>query len=343
MDASSTNFLAVSLVVLLGVGRVSGSEAPGGRQPVAVISDPPGARVTLLTGGGRPIVGWTPFHSRIAPGPVTLRVAGAGRNPLQLEHSLEGPWRVSVYLDPKGQLLHRERVIPTGRWPKQVAIAPDGREVWVTTLGGPGSVHIHDLATGTRIAHLQLGHEGAVEVIFNRAGTRAYVTQMEAGLVYEIDVAGRRVLQTMEVGGSWPKAVCLSADEKSVFTSNWKSADVSEIDLASGRLRRRIPTVHVPRGLYATRDGRSLWVAGFGRGEVARIDLASGQSHTVFGGGGAVRHLVGDEAHGVLYASDMGKHCIWVIELATLAVRKLAETIPIPTPLPCRPTGRSCS
>jgi DNA-binding beta-propeller fold protein YncE len=165
-----------------------------------------------------------------------------------------------------------------------------------------------------------------VEVVFTRDARRAYVSQMEAGLVYEIDVPSRRVLRKLPVGSLWPKVVCLSPDEKTLYTSNWRGADVSEIDLETGQLRRRLPTVRIPRGLYATRDGQALWVAGFGRGELARIDLKTGKSQVVFSGGKALRHIVGDEDRGVLYISDMGSACVWVLDLATNAVRPLAST-----------------
>ncbi len=334
------NFLALGVLTALGQPTSARAEVDGGLASVRIDRDPPGARVILTAAAQEPKKGHTPFHTRLPLGPLQLEVRAPGFNPVIEPHALDGPWKRRVYLDPAGQLLHREGVFKTGRWPKQVALTPDGRELWVTALAGPPSLYIHDAATFAKVASLRLGHEGTVEVIFNGAGTRAYVTQMEAGLVYEIDVAAHRVLRTLDVEGKWPKVLCLSPDEKTLYTSNWSSADVSEIDLASGQVKRRLDTVKIPRGLYAMRDGSALWVAGFGRGELARVDLRTGVSTTVFAEGGTLRHIAGDEAHGVLYVSDMRGHCIWVVELKTQTVRRLARTDANPNTIALSPDGQ---
>jgi sugar lactone lactonase YvrE len=87
-------------------------------------------------------------------------------------------------------------------------------------------------------------------------------------------------------------------------------------------------------------DGSALWVAGFGRGELGRIDLATGTSTTVFAEGGTLRHIVGDESRGVLYISDMRGHCIWVLDLKTQAMRKLAPTDANPNTIALSPDGQ---
>jgi DNA-binding beta-propeller fold protein YncE len=294
-------------------------------QPVSVTSDPP-AQFKLSCDGAVVATGQTPMQLKVPEGQLKLELSAKGRNSLTLEHRLDGPWTTAAYLDPQGQLVHRERVFKTGRFPKQVAITHDQKEVWVTALVGPPALMVHNLDTGAEIANFNLGKYGTIEVIFNRDGTRAYTTQMETGIVFELDVATHKVLRQMETKGSWPKVVCLSADEKSLFTSNWLGANLSEIDLETGKFKRLIPTVGTPRGIYAMKDGKSLFVAGFGRGELAQIDLETGKSAVVFKGGLALRHIVGDEERGVLYISDMGRSCIWVLDLATKAVRKLAET-----------------
>jgi DNA-binding beta-propeller fold protein YncE len=296
--------------------------------PIAleVDSEPSGAEVTVHRDGAPPIAGTTPFHQPVPAGPVTVTLAAPGRNPLTLSRFLDRPESLRLWLDPEGQLVHRLRLLPTGREPKQVVISPDGREAWVAALDGPPSVLVHDLESGKTIAELTLGEHGAVEVLFSKDGSRVYASQMETGLVYELDARTHALLRTLDAHGKWSKVLALSADGAHLFVSNWLGKDISELDLASGQLVRKLPAVTTPRGLYATRDGKFLFVAGFERGELGRIDLATGKLEIVFRGGTALRHIVGDEDRGVLYVSDMGKACVWSIDLKTLEARVLVKT-----------------
>lgn len=120
--------------------------------------------------------------------------------------------------------------------------------------------------------------------------------------------------------------MALSPDESTLYVSNWSSNDVSEIDLATGEVRRLLPTVATPRGLYPTVDGERLYVAGFENGDLERINLADGTSETLMTTGGALRHLVGDDEAGLLFANDMATNEVFVLDLNSEAIRKLADT-----------------
>jgi DNA-binding beta-propeller fold protein YncE len=113
------------------------------------------------------------------------------------------------------------------------------------------------------------------------------------------------------------------------------------IDLASGAVRQRIGVASTPRGLWPTADGKSLYVAGFGTGELEKIDLATGKvAHLFKNSGGAMRHLVADEKAGKLYASDMGKDVIWLLDMKTDKVTKFADTDHKPNTIDLSPDGR---
>lgn len=242
------------------------------------------------------------------------------------------------FKDPAGQLVRSVNRYATGRAPKQVAFTPDGKELWVTLLGGDG-VAVHHAVSGAKLAGIRLGrHGGAVEVIFTRDGKTAYVSQMETGTVWQVDAASRRVRRSLEVQGNWTKVLSLSPDERTLYAANWISHDVSVIDLPSWRVRKVIPTVHTPRGLYPSPDGRSLYVAGYDNGELARIDLRSGNQKLLLRTGGAMRHLVGDGRR--LYASDMGTASVYVVDLASAKVRRLAKVDDHPNTIDLSPDGK---
>jgi YVTN family beta-propeller protein len=245
---------------------------------------------------------------------------------------------MDLYLDPKGLLHHQVGTFETGSNPKQVAFSPDGRELWVTLLGGHG-VQVFDARTRRLLDQIRLGQHGAVEVIFSRDGRTVFASQMESASVFEIDRASHKVRRQFRTKGSWTKVMALSPDERTLYAANWSSDDVSAIDLASGRVKL-LKTVRTPRGLYPTADGRRLFVAGFADGEIQRIDLASGASKVLLRTGGAMRHLVGDPRAGKLYADDMAKGEAFVVDLATEKVRLLARTDRMPNTIDLSPDGK---
>lgn len=245
--------------------------------------------------------------------------------------------RFRWWLDPPEQLHHKVAQFKTGSAPKQVAFTPDRKELWVSLLGGPG-VEVFRPRSGNRLATIDLGDHGAVEVIFTADGTTAYASQMESGSVFEIDTATHKVRRQLRTGGTWTKVMALSPDEERLYASNWSSNDVSEIDLTTGKVLRRIDTVGTPRGLYVTPDGNTLHVAGFDSGQLERIDLRDGSSEILTSTGGAMRHLVGDGD--VLYADDMGSDAIFVHDLDRDRVRRFTKTDKKPNTIDLGAGGR---
>jgi YVTN family beta-propeller protein len=191
-----------------------------------------------------------------------------------------------------------------------------------------------------RTGGVDLGKYGAVEVIFNRDGSKAYASQMETAKVFEIDVKTRKVTRSFATGSAWTKVIALSPDEKRLYAANWSGNDVSIISLETGDLLKRVPTAKTPRGLWPTADGRYLYVAGFDRGDLQRIDLKTYAVRNLYRSGGAMRHLVADEQRGILYASDMGKDVVWKIDMKTNKVSKFCSTDAKPNTIDLSPDGR---
>jgi YVTN family beta-propeller protein len=275
------------------------------------------------------------FRSTSTPGGVGAQAAGKEGRGGEVAAPAGKP---AVKLPLSNGGFHRELgTFRTGSNPKQVAFSPDGKEIWVSLLGGKG-VQVFSTTSRKRLAHIKLGKHGAVEVIFTRDGRTVYASQMETASVWEIDRQSRKVRRTMRTGGTWSKVVALSPDERTLYVANWSSDDVSEIDVASGKLRRRMRTVDTPRGLYPSADGKHLWVAGFRDGDLARIDLATGKGTTVLRTGGAMRHLVGDGRR--LYVDDMAQGLAWAVDLPNGKPRKLARTDRVPNTLDLTPDGK---
>ncbi len=311
----------------------------GAPHALKIESKPSKAEVTITLQDGKKLRGVTPFSDAVPGGAITISLQMEGYNPASRQLSHDGAQSVTIWLDPKG-LLHESVVrFKCGHGPKQVLFTPDGRELWVSLLGGNG-VEVFDTATWTRIDQVKLGKYGAVEMVFNKAGTKIYISQMQTASVYEVDTATRRVLRVFKTGGSWTKVVLLSPDETKLYASNWVSDDVSEIDLLNGTLLRRIKAVDTPRGLYVTPDGKQLFVAGFERGSIKCIDLATRKGEVIFKTEGAMRHFVGDDSRGLLYADDLSTAEVFVVDLATEKVAKLNDTDERPNSMDLSPGGK---
>jgi hypothetical protein len=193
---------------------------------------PPGAAVRVTRAGGEPVTGTSPCRLTVYAGDLDVTITKNGYNAFSQAVFLEGARDFDVLLDPKGQLVHALGSIATKGAPKVVALTPDGREAWPAILIGRPSIQIFDPMTARITGSIDLGEAGAVEVVFNKAGTRAYASQMETKLhetskVFELDVQARRVLRTFDTRSTMTKVIVLSPDEKTLYAANWAGNDVS--------------------------------------------------------------------------------------------------------------------
>lgn len=310
-------------------------------QGLSLTATPANARIRVFAGKRQLAEKTGALSEELVAGPLRIEVTAPGRNRWEREIFLDRPTSFEVRLDPKGQVVQSLAMMATAGAPKGVALSPDGSEAWTSILNGPPSIEIFEPRSGKRLGGIDIGKHGAVEVIFSKDGSRAYASQMETARVFEIDVKRRKVLRSFRTESAWTKVVALSPDGETLYAANWSGDDVSEIDLESGELRRRIPVADTPRGLWPSADGKTLWVAGFDAGDLERVDLATGKVKRVFKSGGAMRHLVADEKRQLLYASDMGKDCVWVTDMRTNKTRKFADVDAKPNTIDLSPDGKT--
>jgi DNA-binding beta-propeller fold protein YncE len=299
--------------------------------------EPVAASLTVTDATGSLYSGAAPFTGPVA-GAVDVVVEAPGYETETISLGADET-SVTSWLDKSGQVLDKLIEFDSGPAPKQVAFRPGHEELWVTLLAGRG-FEVYDPAGGERLAAVDLPKAGSVEVIFNRSGSLAYISQMETASVYEVDADTKEVLRQMSTTGVWTKVMVLSPDEQTLWASNWVSNDVSEIDLSTGEVRRKLRTVATPRGLYVTPDAAKLYVAGFAAGELQVFDLATGEGTVLHRTGGAMRHLVGSPDGSLVYASEMAQDTILVVDTATDVVTELARVDRLPNTIDLSPDGR---
>ena len=113
-------------------------------------------------------------------------------------------------------------------------------------------------------------------VLFNRGGTRAYVTSEVAGSVNVMDARAHRVIAHIKLGGAHhPVGLVLGPDEKRLYVATGRGNSVAVIDTATNRIERFIAVGQRPWGIAISRDGRRLYAANGLSNDVSVIDVAA--------------------------------------------------------------------
>jgi YVTN family beta-propeller protein len=123
--------------------------------------------------------------------------------------------------------------------------------VWVTNELG-GSVSIIDATKNAVIGTLVFQPRGfrpddvtPVGIVMTRDGKTAFVALGRANHVAVVDVASRKVEDTILVGRR-PWGIALTRDESRLLVTNGLSDDLSIVDVRSRRVQKSVPVGRVP-------------------------------------------------------------------------------------------------
>lgn len=140
--------------------------------------------------------------------------------------------------------------------------------VFVTEMGSNGVRQLNGplLHTGVQ-AHGVDGIDGAPYILVTNFGA-------EPGTVSEIDIRTMRVIRTFKVGLG-PAHIAFSPDHSRAYVTNFRSSDLSVIDMATGRTQTvTFPDqgCFEPHGIDISEDGRTLYVACGGGAWIYTLD-----------------------------------------------------------------------
>ena len=151
--------------------------------------------------------------------------------------------------------------IPLNGQAVQTAVTPDGRYVAASVFDSK-SVAIYDTQSkSVQYAALHEDAKGPLQVYPTPDSRYVYVAdqgyefgQPDGNKLHKIDLEGRSVVQTVEVGTA-PHGVVLSPDGRFSYVTNMVSNDVSIVDNESGKELVKVPTGEKPNGIsYWTRN-----------------------------------------------------------------------------------------
>jgi PQQ-dependent catabolism-associated beta-propeller protein len=141
--------------------------------------------------------------------------------------------------------------VAVGQRPRRFALTPDASQLWVTNELG-ASISVISTRDFTVLDTIKLELKGVraaditpVGITISRDGKRAFVAMGRANHVAFIDVASRKLTDTVLVGKrAWH--VALNAAQTQLVVVNGLSDDVTIVDVASAKAIKSIPVGRVP-------------------------------------------------------------------------------------------------
>jgi YVTN family beta-propeller protein len=324
----------------------SAARAAGGRVRVSFKLAPPNA--TLIEDGSRIDLAAGANGTRIAllaQGSHILAISSEGYEPRAVRVAV-GPQGASAQekLERPGSILRLAGMVTTGYRPKSVAFTPDGRYLIAPLLSGRGA-DLVDVATLAKAGRLEppdnyAKAEGFVESAVVAPLREIWISQMHNSTIHAFDLDSFAYKASFPSGGSYPKVIAISPDGSRAYVSNWVSEDLSVIDTATRALLSRVKVGGTPRGLALSSDGAYLYIARFAGGSILRLRLSDSKLETLYAAdGGAKRHLLLDESRRRLYATDMSRDSLFVLELPTGKLVKEVRLGPNPNTCALSPDG----
>lgn len=135
------------------------------------------------------------------------------------------------------------RDLAVGGKPEGLALTKGGRELWVGDLDAP-RVSVWNTATGEKIAE-QPVDPVAIRMLASPDGKLVATSNIAAGTITLFDAETRAPVKTITVSGEQAKGqvtLLFSADSNRLYAAETGHDKVAEIDVASGRVLRRIAT-----------------------------------------------------------------------------------------------------
>lgn len=207
--------------------------------------------------------------------------------------------------------------------PYGVGASPDGRYVYITSLG-IDRVTVIDTSTGLMIKEINVG-DAPFGVSVNPAGTYAYVVNSESDSLSVISTSSLSVVGTIAVGDG-PHGIAITPDGSKLYVTNYYAATVSVVSTSTGTVTRTISVGYGPHGISVNPAGSHVYVANVFSDSVSVISTASDSVVSTITTGKNPFFPAPDPAGQYLYVSNYGGASVSVINLASNTV---AGTIPV--------------
>jgi len=166
----------------------------------------------------------------------------------------------------------------TGKGAHELAMSTDGRLAVVTDYMGGNSLTVFDVQQARKIKTIDLSHYPRPHgVLFLKDQRRVAVSSEGSDSVVIVDIISGQIKKVIGTQQKGSHMVALPASNERVYATNMDSNTVSELDVESGVLLRKISTPNMPEAITVNKDGTELWVGSNDDGLVSVFDLMNGR------------------------------------------------------------------
>jgi YVTN family beta-propeller protein len=249
-------------------------------------------------------------------GPVAVALSADGRIAYVVQSGSPGALLV---IDTEKRRV--EATIPLEKDPFGLALAPGGKEIYVTNFESD-SVTVIDTAT-RRVAATVAAGQGPNGIAVGR--DRAFVANTKATTVSVIDVSTRKLTGEIEVGQT-PFAVALTGD--SLLVANSGSDSVSIVRLSDNVVAATVAVGKTPVAIAVSPDGKRAFVAHQGNEAISVIDVANHRLITSVALGYAPFSLAVSGDGKRLVIADTPRNAVSIVDTESMA---LVRSVPVGT------------
>ena len=166
----------------------------------------------------------------------------------------------------------------TGKGPHELALSADGRLAVVTNYSGGNSLTIFDVQQAQKIRTIDLSnYPWPHGVLFLNDQRSVAVSSEGSDSVVIVDILSGKISKAIGTKQKGSHMLALPESSERVYTTNMSSDTVSELDIQSGALLRKISTPKVPEAITVNRDGTELWVGSNDKGLVTVFNLENSE------------------------------------------------------------------
>lgn len=177
--------------------------------------------------------------------------------------------------------LKRKKIVATRKTekgPHEVAISKNGKWAVVTNYAGGNSLTVFDVPSASVVRTINLSRYSRPHgILFLADQERVVVSSEGSDSVVVVNVATGKIDSVIGTGQKGSHMVALPSSSKYVYTTNMGSDTVSEMEIETGKLLRKLPTEEVPEAITVNAKGTELWVGSNKEGLLTVYDVKTNE------------------------------------------------------------------